>query len=155
MDAAEAVASPCGKEGVMFTRTKFGLTLSVAALTFAGLASAFDLGTVDCAARFDPAQVGGSSPITGFLLHEKWSTDLSKGEGLDIRVEVPVPAKVPGLLNLEEAIHTTMMVTMSRGKTVYAECTVKANPAVTQRGMLEYGMMVRRESGVSNHAFTR
>ena len=131
----------------MGTKAKLGIVLGAAALTFAGLASAIDMGHVDCMAKFEPKAVGGTSPAGGFLLHRQWSIDLSKGEGVDIYVEVPVPAKVPGLFNLEQAMKSSLFVTLARGKTVYAECTADVDATVTAKGLLRYEMIIASEGG--------
>ncbi len=136
----------------MGTKAKLGIVLGAAALTFAGLASAIDMGHVDCMAKFEPKAVGGTSPAGGFLLHRQWASDLSKGEGLDIYVEVPVPAKVPGLFNLEQAMKSSLFVTLARGRTVYAECTADVDATVTAKGLLRYEMIIRNgDSGVRPH----
>ena len=139
----------------MGTKAKLGIVLGAAALTFAGLASAIDMGYVDCMAKFEPKAIGGTSDAGGFVLHRQWALDLSKGEGLDIYVEVPVPAKVPGLFNLEQAMKSSLFVTLAHGRTVYAECTADVDATVTAKGLIRYEMIIRSEgSGIKTHGGT-
>ncbi|NNF15642.1 MAG: hypothetical protein HKN70_02790 [Gammaproteobacteria bacterium] len=101
----------------------------------------------DVMAKFDRVDVGAGHPVTGYTMHYQYKFKGTAVQGLHILINVPVPSDLPGFDTLMSAVDSELMVTLTRGHHLYAECTIPASRSYGLLGSVSFEMDIMRMNG--------